>query len=103
MIQKKKTNNLDNFFQRKKNKSKFNKTKNINKSNQLNKKFKTYREYAEFRKLEARKEKTPKLTNYLHINKKSKQGVFLKQPCFNEIKYPFHLNLKLINEFVKKK
>lgn len=101
MIKRKNINNLDNFFSKKK--TKFKKKKHHNNSNQLNKKFKNYKEYIKFKRLEARKEKTPKLTNYLHINKKSKQGVLLKIPCFNEIKYPFRINLKLINEFVKKK
>ena len=75
----------------------------VNKKNKLNKKFKDYKEYLKFKRLEIRKEKTPKLVNYLHLNKKLKQGVFLKKPNFNEIKYPFFLNFKLINEFIKKK
>ncbi len=41
--------------------------------------------------------------NYLYKNKKLKKGVFLKQPKFNEIMYPFFLNLKLVNEYLKKK
>lgn len=45
----------------------------------------------------------PKITNYLYINKKLKKGVFLKKPSFNDIIYPFSLNLKLINEYLKKK
>jgi hypothetical protein len=44
-----------------------------------------------------------KITNYLHVNQKLKQGIFLKKPSFNEIIYPFSLNLKLINEYLKKK
>ena len=34
---------------------------------------------------------------------KLKKGVFLKKPSFNDIIYPFSLNLKLINEYLKKK
>ncbi len=41
--------------------------------------------------------------NYLYKNKKLKKGVFLKKPKFNEIMYPFFLNLKLVNEYLKKK
>ena len=42
-------------------------------------------------------------TNYLHRNKKLKEGIFLKKPSFKKIIYPFSLNLKLINEYLKKK
>jgi hypothetical protein len=45
----------------------------------------------------------PKITNYLYVHKKLKKGVFLKKPSFNDIIYPFALNLKLINEYLKKK
>lgn len=45
----------------------------------------------------------PKITNYLYVHKKLKKGVFLKKPSFNDIIYPFSLNLKLINEYLKKK
>jgi hypothetical protein len=45
----------------------------------------------------------PKITNYLYVHKKLKKGVFLKKPSFNDIIYPFYLNLKLINEYLKKK
>lgn len=67
------------------------------------KNFKNYSEYRKFKKIYDLKQKTPKIVNYLHFNKKLKQGIFLKKPSFNEIKYPFHLNLKLINEYIKKK
>jgi hypothetical protein len=40
---------------------------------------------------------------YLYKNKKLKKGIFLKRPRFNEIMYPFYLNLKLVNEYLKKK
>jgi hypothetical protein len=66
------------------------------------KKFENYTMYRKFKKLIALKKKTPKLVNHLHLNKKLKQGIFLKKPCFNEIKYPFYLNLKLIQEYIKK-
>lgn len=41
--------------------------------------------------------------NYLYKNKNLKKGIFLKKPKFNEILYPFFLNMKLINEYLKKK
>lgn len=50
-------------------------------------------------------EKTKKINqnNYLYKNKNLKKGIFLKKPKFNEILYPFFLNMKLINEYLKKK
>nr|YP_010394733.1 Ymf100 [Phytophthora rubi]DAZ89170.1 TPA_asm: Ymf100 [Phytophthora rubi] len=45
----------------------------------------------------------PLTTTYLHRNKKIKTGIFFKQPTFKSILYPFYLNLKLINEYLKKK
>nr|YP_010117934.1 ymf100 [Phytophthora cocois]QPN53906.1 ymf100 [Phytophthora cocois]QTV76685.1 hypothetical protein [Phytophthora cocois] len=45
----------------------------------------------------------PLMTSYLHRNKKIKTGIFLKEPTFKAILYPFYLNLKLINEYLKKK
>nr|YP_010508082.1 hypothetical protein OF336_mgp05 [Phytophthora gonapodyides]UXG56422.1 hypothetical protein [Phytophthora gonapodyides] len=45
----------------------------------------------------------PLITSYLHRNKKIKTGIFFKEPTFKTILYPFHLNLKLINEYLKKK
>nr|WGU20092.1 hypothetical protein [Phytophthora sp. ML-2023a] len=50
-----------------------------------------------------RKPLKPQTTTYLHKNKKIKKGIFFKKPTFNSILYPFHLNLKLINEYLKKK
>ena len=41
--------------------------------------------------------------NYLYKSHKLKKGIFLKKPKFNEILYPFFLNLKLVNEYLKKK
>ena len=48
-------------------------------------------------------EKKINKNNYLYKNKKLKKSVFLKKPKFNEILYPFFLNLKLVNEYLKKK
>nr|YP_010394693.1 Ymf100 [Phytophthora quercina]DAZ89130.1 TPA_asm: Ymf100 [Phytophthora quercina] len=45
----------------------------------------------------------PLTTAYLHRNKKIKIGIFFKKPTFKTILYPFYLNLKLINEYLKKK
>ena len=67
------------------------------------KKFKTIADYLEYRKMYKLKQKLPKNVNYLHFNKKLKQGIFLKKPSSKDIKYPFYLNLKLINEYIKKK
>jgi len=90
-------------------KSFYKKNKNIeknpsyfNKNNQLkNKKY-----FNQFNKVSRKallKKNKPKITNYLHVNHSLKQGIFLKKPSFNEIIYPFSLNLKLINEYLKKK
>lgn len=50
-----------------------------------------------------KKKYIPKTTNYLHINKKLKKSIFLKNPNFNDIFFPFSFNYKLIYEFLKKK
>nr|YP_009645898.1 hypothetical protein [Pseudoperonospora humuli]QBX98969.1 hypothetical protein [Pseudoperonospora humuli] len=50
-----------------------------------------------------KKPEKPLTTSYLHRNKKLKIGIFLKTPSLKTILYPFHLNLKLINEYLKKK
>ena len=50
-----------------------------------------------------KQQEKPKITNYLHTHKKLKKGVFFKKPAFNDVVYPFFLNLKLINEYLKKK
>ena len=41
--------------------------------------------------------------NYLEFNNLLKIGIFLRKPFFNEIEYPFSLNFKLIDEYLKKK
>lgn len=48
-----------------------------------------------------KKEKKNKV-NYLEINNKLNIYIFLRKPLFNEIKYPFELNLKLVDEYLKK-
>ncbi len=77
------------------------------KNNLKNKKF-IYRKNNSLylKNIAEKKEKKIKKNNqnyYLYKNKKLKKGVFLKKPKFNEIMYPFFLNLKLINEYLKKK
>ncbi len=77
------------------------------KNNLKNKKF-IYRKNNSLylKNIAEKKEKKIKINNqnyYLYKNKKLKKGVFLKKPKFNEIMYPFFLNLKLINEYLKKK
>ena len=41
--------------------------------------------------------------NYFEFNNKFKKAIFLRKPKWDEIKYPFPLNLKLIDEYLKKK
>lgn len=88
MIKKKniKNNNLNQQFIHKNNKY-YNK-KIFNNNNKINQK---------------KQPEKPKITNYLYVHKKLRKGVFLKKPSFNDIIYPFSLNLKLINEYLKKK
>ena len=50
-----------------------------------------------------KKPEKPLTTAYLHRNKKIKTGIFFKKPTFKTILYPFYLNLKLVNEYLKKK
>lgn len=50
-----------------------------------------------------KKPEKPLTTAYLHRNKKIKTGIFIKTPSLKTILYPFYLNLKLINEYLKKK
>nr|YP_010118090.1 ymf100 [Phytophthora palmivora]QPN54140.1 ymf100 [Phytophthora palmivora] len=50
-----------------------------------------------------KKPSKPLTTAYLHRNKKIKTGIFFKKPTFKTILYPFYLNLKLVNEYLKKK
>lgn len=85
MEKKNKNNNLNQQF--------------IHKNNKYYKK-KTYNNNIIQKKKQPEK---PKITNYLYVHKKLKKGVFLKKPSFNDIIYPFSLNLKLINEYLKKK
>jgi hypothetical protein len=88
MIERKKknNNNLNQQFIQKNNK--YYKKKTYNSNNVIQKK---------------KQPEKPKITNYLYVHKKLKKGVFLKKPSFNDIIYPFSLNLKLINEYLKKK
>lgn len=68
-----------------------------------NKPYNKKKPYNIFNYLKKKKKiRKPKITNYLHINKKLKKGIFFKVPTFNEIKYPIPFNLKLINEYLKK-
>jgi hypothetical protein len=83
---KKNNNNLNQQFIQKNNK--YYKKKTYNSNNVIQKK---------------KQPEKPKITNYLYVHKKLKKGVFLKKPSFNDIIYPFSLNLKLINEYLKKK
>lgn len=84
--------------------------KKYNKKNNLNQQFihknnKYYKKKTYNNNIIQKKKKPekPKITNYLYVHKKLKKGVFLKKPSFNDIIYPFPLNLKLINEYLKKK
>jgi hypothetical protein len=53
-----------------------------------------------FKKINKKNE--DKISNYLIINKKIRKGVFLKKPTYREVMYPVYLNLKLVNEFLKR-
>nr|YP_010394537.1 Ymf100 [Phytophthora pluvialis]UXG56192.1 hypothetical protein [Phytophthora pluvialis]DAZ88584.1 TPA_asm: Ymf100 [Phytophthora pluvialis]DAZ88974.1 TPA_asm: Ymf100 [Phytophthora pluvialis] len=97
-----------------------NKNKNYQKKNKFNKQFyqKKNNRYSYQKKnnryfyqkknsiyylLGEKKPLKPLITSYLHKNKKIKTGIFFKEPTFKTILYPFYLNLKLINEYLKKK
>ncbi len=90
------------FYKKKINKNIEKSSLHFNKQNQL-KKNKHFNQFNKINPILLLKKNKPKITNYLHINSKLKEGVFLKKPSFNEIIYPFSLNLKLINEYLKKK
>nr|YP_010394654.1 Ymf100 [Plasmopara halstedii]DAZ89091.1 TPA_asm: Ymf100 [Plasmopara halstedii] len=100
----------------KKNKKIFQQNKKFNNKQNLN--FKKYNKYPYFYKkknrnfyknndiyyiLGEKRPSKPLITAYLHRNKKIKTGIFFKKPVLKNILYPFHLNLKLINEYFKKK
>nr|YP_010394968.1 Ymf100 [Phytophthora x alni]DAZ89405.1 TPA_asm: Ymf100 [Phytophthora x alni] len=98
-----------------KNKINFQKKKNFNKqyfkkkNNKYPYSFKRNNKYSYKNKnniyylLGEKRPSKPLTTTYLHRNKKIKTGIFFKQPTFKGILYPFYLNLKLINEYLKKK
>jgi hypothetical protein len=78
--------------------------KNKNLNQQFNNKYYKKKIYNNNNIIQKKKQpEKPKITNYLYVHKKLKKGVFLKKPSFNDIIYPFSLNLKLINEYLKKK
>ena len=64
------------------NKQKNNKNK-FKKNSQKNLNFKKSKFNTENNQIFLLKKNTPKFTNYLHTNKKLKQGIFLKKPNFN--------------------
>lgn len=76
---------------------------NKNKSKKINQK--EEKTFFFFGKVFNNSTKTPKL-NYLYVYKpkrrKKKKGIFLKTPFFNEIRYPYNFNFKLIKEMLKK-
>ena len=90
--------NKENFFKKKKFKKKFN-----NKYFKQKNKNYFYKKNNIYYILGEKKPLKPLTTDYLHRNKKIKTGFFFKKPSFKTILYPFHLNLKLINEYLKKK
>nr|YP_010394143.1 Ymf100 [Phytophthora litchii]DAZ88151.1 TPA_asm: Ymf100 [Phytophthora litchii] len=98
-----------------KNKKYFQKNKKFNKQ-QFNQKYNKYpysykknKKYFQKNKnniyyiLGEKQPSKPLTTAYLHRNKKIKTGIFFKEPTFKTILYPFYLNLKLVNEYLKKK
>jgi hypothetical protein len=88
-----------------KNKKNFQKNKKFNKQSYQKKKNKySYQNKNNiYYLLGEKKPLKPLITSYLHKNKKIKTGIFFKNPTFKTILYPFYLNLKLINEYLKKK
>ncbi len=102
---KNKFNNNNNLYLKKnnnrfkKNKKKFQQySKNNNKFNNN-----LYLKLVNYNRQKQKKKEKPKLTNYLYRTRKLKKGIFLKKPAYKDILYPFTLNLKLINEYLKKK
>lgn len=91
-----------NFYRKKTNKNIEKNRSSFNKKNPLKHK-KYFNQFNKVNRMALLKKKKPKITNYLHTNSTLKKGIFLKKPSFNEIVYPFSLNLKLINEYLKKK
>ncbi len=91
-----------NFYKKKTNKNIEKNQVHFNKNNQLKNK-KHFNQVNKINRMALLKKNKSKITNYLHVNSILKQGIFLKKPSFNEIIYPFSLNLKLINEYLKKK
>nr|AZL93010.1 hypothetical protein [Peronospora effusa]AZL93063.1 hypothetical protein [Peronospora effusa] len=114
-LNKKKIYNKDYFYKKNKNYSykknknySYKKNKNYSYKKNKNYFYKKNRNYS-YKKnniyyiLGEKRPEKPLTTAYLHRNKKIKTGIFLKKPSFKTILYPFHLNLKLINEYLKKK
>ena len=66
------------------------------------KKFNTKQNQQENNFKKMKKDLYLKRSKYLIRNKKIKRGIFLRQPKFREIVFPFVLNYKLINEFLKR-
>nr|YP_009729768.1 hypothetical protein [Plasmopara viticola]QHW07507.1 hypothetical protein [Plasmopara viticola] len=97
----------------KKNKKTFQQNKKPNKQYFNFKNYKKYPykkkgNYSSYKKsiyyiLGEKKPSKPLITAYLHRNKKIKTGIFFKKPTLKTTLYPFHLNLKLVNEYLKKK
>jgi small subunit ribosomal protein S4 len=46
-----------------------------------------------------KKKKRKNKVNYLQFNYKYNVGIFLRSPLFNEIKYPFAINLNLVDQY----
>lgn len=93
------------LFQKKKNHNKQHfKSKNYNKQPNYNKKKKrnSYRNSVYYILGEKRPTK-PLITASLHRSKKIRAGIFFRMPRLETTVYPFRLNLKLINEYLKKK
>nr|YP_010394026.1 Ymf100 [Hyaloperonospora arabidopsidis]DAZ88034.1 TPA_asm: Ymf100 [Hyaloperonospora arabidopsidis] len=90
-----------NQFNKKFNKSQYN-SKKKNYSYKNKNKFYYNRKNNIYYILGEKKPKRPLITTYLQRNKKIKTGMFFKKPSYESILYPFHLNLKLINEYLKK-
>nr|YP_010118012.1 ymf100 [Phytophthora captiosa]QPN54023.1 ymf100 [Phytophthora captiosa] len=95
MVQKQEKNKKIFTTKKKYPKAQYKKNKNYSYFSSYKKKYNIYYYLGEKKPL------YPKTTAYLHRNRKKKIGIFFKKPTFNSIIYPFHLNLKLINEYLK--
>ena len=84
--------------------NRFNQKKNKHPYYFFNKKKKMYKKKDIYYLLGEKRPEKPLMAECLYrLRKKKKIGIFFKTPSFKHIAYPFYLNLKLVNEYLKKK